>query len=53
MVRAGQKIFKGYGVSALTCDGFFYKDKRVVVVGGGNTTAEEAVFLTNLPKKLN
>jgi len=45
--------FKGYGVSACaTCDGFFYKDRRVVVVGGGNTAAEEAVFLTNFAKEV-
>ncbi len=35
-----------------TCDGFFYKDKKVIVVGGGNTAAEEALFLTNFSNEV-
>ena len=31
-----------------TCDGFFYKDKKVAVIGGGNTAAEESLYLSNL-----
>jgi thioredoxin reductase (NADPH) len=49
----GEEKYQNFGVSACaTCDGAFFRNQEVAVIGGGNTAVEEALFLSNICKKV-
>jgi thioredoxin reductase (NADPH) len=49
----GEEKYSGHGVSyCATCDGYFFKDKRVIMVGGGNSALTDALYLKNLGAKV-
>lgn len=49
----GEKEFRGRGVSyCATCDGFFFKNKKVAVVGGGDAAVKEALYLANIAREV-
>lgn len=49
----GEDVFRGRGVSyCATCDGMFYKGKRILIIGGGNSACEEAIYLSKIAQRV-